>query len=165
MQLSPLNVQAGLRFLIKSLGNLNLGVQLEENAEALSGLVRSGIQLFKFFCEAEKPGTKTDLIRGDEAYAAIWTKVAADKNAGAPISPAQLEQLQTYLWLAAEHHAEIVDFLKTHATEVASAHKKKGGGSKATAAAGSTSASSSSAGKNAPAEDKGKARALAMFHA
>ena len=153
MKLSPFGVQAGLRYLCKSLSNLHSGISLDEKAEQLSGMVRRGIGRFQFFCECPSPDDKGIFLRGEAAYEVLYKQLAIDKERGAPVSLEGLEQLQLFVWLAGANQAAVCELLKACAADMSKAGKKqkKGKGAATSSSAAGAATSSSAAvdsGKN-----------------
>ena len=108
------------------------------------------------------PKKKGSVLKGEAAYALMWSDVQKATAAAAEQDGQVLEDLETYRWLAAPgSEVAIADFLVAYAKkqEGKGAKKSKGGGS-----SGSGAASSSKDGaKKAKVASSGKEAAMRYF--
>ena len=163
MKLSPLGVQASLRYLCRSLSNLHAGCALDEKTDQVSGMVRRALGRFQYFMEWPCPTKKGSVLRGDVAYEACFGVLSQDKLKGNPLDHAALEQLQLFLWLAGANQAAVCELLKDSAAEIAKGSKKQKVAAKSSSSSAAASSSSAAGSSKEIAVDSGKKAAMAMF--
>ena len=162
IKMSPAGVSAALRFIVKNIGQLQLGIGLTD-MKTCSALARRALQNFQFFLVCPDPKKKGSVLKGEAAYALMWSDVQKATAAAAEQDGQVLEDLETYRWLAAPgSEVAIADFLVAYAKKQESkggAKKAKGGGSSASGAA----SSSKDGAKKAKVASSGKEAAMRYF--
>ena len=164
LKLAPIGVQAGLRFIIKNLAALVQGISLSENIKSCSSLVRKALCSFQFFLQIEREDKKGEFMRGEQAYAWLWTDCTKHIAAKKEIKDFEAEQLELFIWIAEPGtHDAIVAFLKSRSD--AAGKSEKASAKKSAAAATSSKASSSASGNVPPGKKQnlGKENAMRYF--
>ena len=100
LKLSPTGVQAGLRFIIKNLQALRMGITLSEKLDSCSALVKKALGMFAHFLRCQNPTEPLEVLSGEDAYAVILTEVEQAHQDSREIPTEKIEELQLYIWLA-----------------------------------------------------------------
>ena len=158
MTLTPTGVQASVRFIIRHLENLNLGVTLAAQLDTCSSLVKRALQQFAFFLVVPVPGCKAKtILAGAAAFVVLHDLIADCLKKGHEVATSDLEKFQTYAWLAAPGSEDAVAEMVKKIVEAQGGSKKP----KISAAAASVGGASSSTAPSKKSE--GKSAAMRYF--
>ena len=161
MKLSPVGVQASLRFVATHLSNMHLGLSLDVKFDVRSKLARGALQAFQFFCVLlEKQCGAPKTLKGQEAYQQMFEYALKMRQGGNPLEEELVDKLVLYRWLApADREAEVQEFVAAVEKELRDSEnpkKKQKASAPASSSAGPAESSNS-------AKQKAKERASAMF--
>ena len=165
MRFSPVNVQAGLTFLLKLLGTMEMGIPLGINTEEVSKLARDCIASFGDFLVRDAPDAQdgeevVGKVSGVQAYRSILGKIVTGLAGGLEVNIDDVHDLVLFRFLAPADvmHVVIEVIDKLGKTSPPSKKPKTSGAASSTA-----TASASSSTVAAKKSSKAKERALAML--
>ena len=161
MKLSPPGPQAGLRYIIKTLSSLSMGITLTEDLKACSKLVRQALQRFQFFLVFTNE--KKEELKGEAAFEALLKFVSDCVGKKHEVTDEHFADLQTFAWLAPAGQEERVGKVLKAIAE--NQPKKKAKATDSKSAAPASASASGSAGGSSSSKDKnlGKEAALRYF--
>ena len=155
MKLSPIAVQASLRFLVRQLANLKMGIPMNSETQTASNLAKKALQRFAHFLTAQNPDNPEEVFTGEKAYEVIATQARAALDKKTEITPATFTNLQIFHWCAGpelEHPA--AELIKAIAEKQPASKKAKVGAGSASTEGGSTSSGAPADAKTKEAEEK-----------
>ena len=114
-KLSPLSVQASLRYICRVANALLLGVSMDERPETTSTLVRQALAQFAFFMEVEVEATEEEAaktVRGPQAYALLFKRASQNHVDKKSIAAHDFERLMLFKNLVSpEDAADLLELI------------------------------------------------------
>ena len=165
MTMSPISVQASLKYVVKTLSSMVLGIPLLVNTDEITRMAADCVGTFEFFLQRDildEKEEQPDVISGETCFRHILTCAKLTLDAEKPVPEDDCADLALFRWLCpAEMEPILIEVLARLQSGVPKAKKAKAA-SAAAAAVSVSGAASSASGSKKKETNKQKARDAAM---